>query len=72
MINVEWVSKKVKLYFATVDFKRKMKVYKPPVGMLYVFLLLLYNPRNSVYRYLVFKDFSCTPLSHDEYLHHKE
>lgn len=40
-ITVEWIFKEVKIHFATVDFKRKMKRLEAPIGMLYIASMLL-------------------------------
>lgn len=42
-ITEEWVFKEVKVYFAMVDYKRKLKVNESPIGLLYLSSKLLCN-----------------------------
>ena len=67
-ITVEWIFKEVKLYFRTVDYKRKMKVFESQVGSLYLAGMLLSNIRNCIYRNQVAKYFKCTPPTLEDYL----
>ena len=71
-ITVEWIFKEVKLYFTTMDYKRKMKVFESPVGSLYLAAMLRSNMRNCIYRNQVASYFNCTPPTLEDYLHHKE
>lgn len=49
-ITVEWVFKKVKIYFPVVDTKRKLKLWESPVGLLYLLIIVA----NSHYAYVQF------------------
>ena len=60
-ITVEWVFKEVKMYFSTLDYKRKMKVLESPVGSLYIAGMLLCNMRNCIYPNQISRYFKCTP-----------
>ena len=71
-IAVEWIFKEVKLYFTTVDYKRKIKVFESPVGSLYLAAMLLSNMRNCIYRNQVASYFNCTLPTLEDYLEHKE
>lgn len=48
-IYVEWVFKEKKMYFAEMDYKRKMKVNEPPVELLYLSVMLFCNFSNCIY-----------------------
>lgn len=39
----------VKLYFATVDFKRNIKTLESPIGLLYLLSMVISTPRIFVY-----------------------
>lgn len=67
-ITVEWIFKEVKLYFPTMDYKRKLKVHEAPVGLLYTSCMLLCNMRNCIYRNQVARYFECDPPKLEEYL----
>lgn len=71
-VTVEWMYKEVKLYWTTVDFKRKMRIGEAPVGLLYVSAMLLTNFRNCLYPNTVSQYFNCTPPSLGDYLSHKD
>lgn len=71
-VTVEWMYKEVKLYWSTVDFKRKMRIGEAPVGLLYIAAMLLTNFRNCIYPNTVSQYFNCNPPSLEEYLLHKE
>lgn len=49
-ITVELVFKEVKMYFGTVDFKRNVKIYESPLGLLYLSPMLMCNLRNCIYQ----------------------
>lgn len=70
-ITVEWVFKEVKMYFATLDFKRKLKIYESPIGLLYLSSMLLCNFRNCIYPNQVSKYFNVRPPTLEEYVNHK-
>ena len=70
-ISVEWVFKEPKMYFATVDFKRKMKIFESPIGMLYTGSMLLSNFRNCLYPNQISQYFGVVPPSLEEYAFHK-
>lgn len=70
-ITVEWIFKEVKLYFTTMDFKRKLKVLESPVGLLYSTSMLLCNMRNCLYPNQIARYFRCTPPQLEEYLAHE-
>ena len=67
-ITVEWIFKEVKLYFTTMDYKRKLKVKESPVGMLYMSAMLLCNMRNCIYPNQIARYFDCTPPSLEQFL----
>lgn len=72
-VAVEWMYKKVKLYWTTSDFKRKMKTGESPVALLDLVSMLLTNVRTWSYRKnTVSRYFECDPLTLDSYLHHKD
>jgi nuclease HARBI1 len=70
-ITVEWIFKEVKQYWSAMDYKRKLRVKECPVGSLYIAAMLLTNFRNCVYPNPTAQNFSCRPLTLDEYLEHK-
>ena len=67
-VTVEWAFKEVKLYWTTVDFKRKMRFAESPVGALYLAAMLLTNMRNCIYPNTISQYFRCLPPTLDEYL----
>ena len=70
--TVEWVFKELKMHFATVDFKRKMKVFESPVGMLYTGAMILSNVRNCFYPNKISQYFGVAPPSLKEYVKHND
>jgi nuclease HARBI1 len=71
-ISVEWIFKEVKMYWTSVDYKRKMRLLECPVGALYISAHLLTNFRNCVYPNPISQYFNCRPPSLEEYLSHKQ
>eukprot|EP00171_Calliarthron_tuberculosum_P009482 IDg9482t1 len=71
-ITVEWIFKETKMYFSTLDYKRKMKVLEFPVGSLYMAGMLLSNMRNCIYLNQISCYFKCTPPTLEDYLEHKD
>lgn len=71
-VTVEWIFKEIKLYWASVDFKRKLRVEESPAGMLYLGAMLLTNMRNCCYPNTVSQYFNVTPPSLEVYLQHKD
>lgn len=71
-VTVEWMYKEVKLYWSTVDFKRKMRIGEGPVGLLYIAAMMLTNFRNCIYPNSVSQYFKCSPPTLEEYLTHKD
>ena len=71
-VTVEWIFKEIKLYWTTVDLKRKMCVNQSPVGSMYTAAMLLTNFRNCLYPNTVSQYFNCRPLSLEEYLMSKD
>eukprot|EP00171_Calliarthron_tuberculosum_P001528 IDg1528t1 len=67
-VTVEWVFKKVKLYWTTLDFKRKLRIAEAPVGTLYICGMLLTNMRNCIYPNTISQYFNCTPPTLEQYL----
>ena len=67
-ITIEWIFKEIKLYYSTVDFKRKLRLGESSVGMLYKAAMLVTNIRNAIYPNQVAQFFQCEPLSLEEYL----
>ena len=71
-ITVEWMFKEVKMYFSTLDYKRKMKVLESLVGSLYMAGMLLCNMRNCIHPNQISRFFHCEPPTIEEYLARKE
>lgn len=71
-VTVEWTYMEVKLYWTTVDFKRKLRVGEAAVGLVYIGAILLHNIRGCMYRNQVSQYFRCDPPSLEEYLTHKD
>ena len=59
-ITVEWVLKKIKMHFAAVDFKSKMKIDEAHIGQLYLSSMILSNFRNCLYLNQISRSFKCT------------
>ena len=70
-ISVELLFKEIKMHFVTVDFKRKMKVFESPVGMLYMASMIFSNFRNCLYPNQISKYFGVAPPQLKEYANHK-
>eukprot|EP00171_Calliarthron_tuberculosum_P004888 IDg4888t1 len=70
-VTVEWMYMEVKLYWTSVDFKRKMRVFQSPWRLIYRGALLLTNFRNCEYPNTVSQYFKCKPPSLEEYLTHR-
>ena len=71
-ITVESIFKEVKMYFSTLNYKRKLKVLESPVGSLYISEMLLCNMRNCIYPNQISQYFNCTPPTLEDYVQHKE
>lgn len=71
-VTVEWFFKEVKLYWSTMDYRRKMRTGESPVGALYLVTMLLTNFRNCVYPNTIAQFFLCSPPSLEDYLVHKD
>ena len=71
-VTVEWYFKEVKLYWSTMDYKRKLRTGESPVGALYIAALLLTNIRNCVYPNTISQYFKCSPPTLEEYISHKD
>lgn len=71
-VMVEWLFKRVKLYWTTVDFKSKMRIAESPVGSLYLCAMLLTNMRNCLYPNTISQYFKCPPPSLEVHIVHKE
>ena len=71
-ITVEWLFKEIKIQWTALDFKRKMKIGESPVGSMYLAEILLRNCRNCCYPNTISQYFSCTPLSLENYVRHKD
>ena len=67
-VTVEWAFEEVKLYWTTVDFKRKMCIAESPVEALYLADMQLTNMPNCIYPSSISHYFRCLPLSLDGYL----
>ena len=67
-ITVEWAFKEVKLYWTSLDFKRKMKIGECPIAMLYLNGVVLSNFRNCFYPNQTSSYFHCKPPSFEEYI----
>ena len=59
------------MHFATVDFKRKMKIFEGPVGMMYTSAMLISNFRNCFYPNQISRYFSVSLPSLQEYITQK-
>jgi len=59
------------MHFATVDFKRKMKLLESSVGILYLAAMLLANFRNCIYPNRLSRYVGCEPPSLKEYVSKK-
>ena len=70
-ITVEWLFKEIKIQWTALNFRRKMKIGKSPVGSIYLAGILLRNSRNCCYPNTVSQYFSCTP-SLENYVKHKD
>lgn len=70
-ITVEWIFKEIKMYFTTVDFKRKMKIMESPVGLLYLASMMLCNFRNCIYSNQVSQYFDGQQSALKQYVNHK-
>lgn len=71
-VTVEWCYKEIKLYWTTVDFKRKLRVGESSVGSLYIASMLLHNIRSCIQPNTISQYFCCPPPSVAEYLSHKD
>lgn len=67
-ITVEWAFEQVKLYWTSVDFKRKLKVREIPISLLYQTGVLLSNFHNCFHPNQTSIYFSCPPISFEEYI----
>lgn len=67
-ISVEWTFKEVKLYWSTVDYKRKLKLRESPVALIYQVSALPQNLRNIFYPSQSSKYFNCKPPKIEQYL----
>lgn len=47
-VTAAWMFKKIKLYWSTVYYKRKMRLGESPVGTLSIPAMLITNRRNCV------------------------
>ena len=72
IVTVEWYFKEVKLYWSTMDYKKKMRTGESPVGALYIAAMLLTNFRNCVYPNSISQYFLCAPPTLEDYLDHKQ
>lgn len=70
IVTAGWLFKKLKLYWSTVDYKRKILLSQSPMGALYIATLLLTNMQNFVYSNTVPQYFSCLPPSLEGYVLH--
>ena len=71
-ITMEWIFKELKLYFTSMDYKRKLKVFESAVGSLYLAAILPRNMRNCVYPNQVSEYLGCPPPTLEHYLEHKQ
>lgn len=71
-VTVEWFFKEVKLYWTSVDFKRKLRINESGVSTMYIAAVLLTNFRNCVYPNSISQYFEVEPPSLEEYLNHKD
>lgn len=67
-ITVEWAFKEVKLYWASVDYKRKLRLFESPIAMIYQAAVLLTNLRNCFYPNQLSRYFNCAPPTFEEYI----
>lgn len=71
-VTAECIFKEFKLYFTTVDYTQKMKVFESPVESLYLAAMLPSNMRNCIYCNQVASYFNCTPPILEDDLVHKD
>ena len=71
-VTVEWMFKEIKIYWSSVDFKRKLRVRQSPVGLLYLSAMLLTNIRNCCYPNTISQYFGVKPPTLEDYLSHKD
>lgn len=64
--TLEWMLKEIKLYWTTVDFKRKLRVGESSIRLLYIGEMLLTNLRSSIYPNSIAKYFKCLQTSLEE------
>ena len=48
-ITVEWLFKELKMYWTTMDYRRKLRVLQAPVDTLHIACMLLNNLRTCMY-----------------------
>lgn len=65
---MEWMFKELKLYWSTLDYKRKLLINESPVVAAYLSAMLLTNIRNTMYEIPVAQYFECEAPRLDEYL----
>ena len=67
-IIVEWIFTKVKMQFTVMDFKRKMKLFESPIGLMFLCCMFFSNCRNFIYSNQIFQYFNCLSLTPENYL----
>ena len=65
-ITLDWLFKELKMYWTTMDYRRKLCVLQAPVGTLYIACMLLNNFRTCMYGNKISKYFNCLPPSLEE------
>lgn len=60
-IKVDWIFKKLIVYWITFEFRRKLRVIQAPIGSLYFAAILLTNIRTFLYGNQIATNFQCAP-----------
>ena len=67
-VTVEWFFKEVKLLWAFVGCKGRLRIKQMPIGLIYRAAVLLTNFRNCVQPNEISQYFDCLPPSLEEYI----
>ena len=67
-IVFEWGYKELRQVFASLDYKRKLKLREGPCGLVYQAAVLLWNVRCCLYGSQTSQYFKCEPPSLEQYL----
>ena len=67
-VTVEWMFKEIKMFWTTMDYKRKLRILQAPSAALYFSGMVLCNIRNCMYPNEISQYFQCPPPRLDEFL----